>query len=102
VQVWDALTGANVLKYTGQTGSVKTVAWSPNGQYLASSGYDGTVQVWKAADGTQMDTYHDHALSVYAVAWSPDGTRLASGGDDGFIVEDALSGDHVLKYPPVP
>ena len=34
--------------YTHHTFAVQSVAWSPNGRYIASGGIEGTVQVWNA------------------------------------------------------
>jgi WD40 repeat protein len=38
VKVWDARTGAEVLSLRGHAGSVQSVAFSPDGSYLASGG----------------------------------------------------------------
>src|SRR5712691_9174286 len=46
---------------------VRTLAWSPDGQHIASAGEDYTVQVWEAATGRTIFTYHNHSAVVYAV-----------------------------------
>ncbi len=105
-QVWDALTGTNVLIYRGHAKTAITgkpaalaVGWSPDGTKIASGGADGTAQVWDAGSGTVLFTYTGHAAAVRALAWSPDGTRIASGGDDGGLhVWDALTGKHAAQY----
>jgi eukaryotic-like serine/threonine-protein kinase len=48
VQVWDALTGDIIFTYHGHTKGVEAVAWSPDGQRIASASNDDTVQVWQA------------------------------------------------------
>jgi len=58
------------------------VAWSPDGQRIASGSDDGTVQVWNATDGGHVSTYQGHSSTVHAVAWSPDGKRIVSGSGD--------------------
>src|SRR5712692_9607198 len=60
-----------------------SVAWSPDGQFLASGAADRTtVQVWEAATGKEVRILKGHRGSVQSVAWSPDGQFLASGADD--------------------
>ena len=77
--------GTILYVYRRHTGSVRSVAWSPNGVRIASGSDDKTVQVWDAANGGQSLTFSSHAAKVFAVAWSPDGRRIASGNNDGTI-----------------
>ena len=60
---------------------VYSVAFSPDGQILASGSYDNTVRLWRAADGALLRTL-EHTNSVWSVAFSPDGQTLASGSWD--------------------
>jgi eukaryotic-like serine/threonine-protein kinase len=85
--------------YRGHSGSVSAVAWPPDGNRIASGGYDNTVQVWDATDGGNAYTYHGHSAQVRSVAWSPDGKRIASGGGDITVqVWDATNGGYVYTY----
>ncbi len=109
VQVWNAATGKNITTYTGHAhilrgGSVKALAWSPDGTLIASAGHDKTVQVWHVATGGTVHTYQGHAHwrkggSVNTLVWSPDGRFIASGSNDKTVqVWEAVSGAYVFTY----
>ena len=62
---------------------VLAVAYSPDGQTLASSGSsDGTIQLWNVANGTHLGTLKGHTEMVRTLAFLPDGKILVSGSDD--------------------
>ena len=63
--------------YRGHQREVHVVAWSSNGEQLASGGHDGTVQVWNPATGKRAVTYRGYSEPISALAWSPDGKYLA-------------------------
>jgi WD40 repeat protein len=72
----------HLLRLRGHRGEVRSIAWSPDGRWLASGGGDGTVRLWDAATGMEVRTFRHHTDVVLRVAWSPDGTRLASASRD--------------------
>jgi len=61
---------------------VLSVAFSPDGQTLASGSDDTTVRLWQVSDGTLLRTLEGHTDTVLSVAFSPDGQTLASGSWD--------------------
>jgi WD40 repeat protein len=77
----------------GHADRVTGVAFSPDGQWLASASRDGTLRVWNTADGKGILTLQEHTGPVWGLAFSQDGTYLASAGGDGTVkVWDAASG----------
>jgi WD40 repeat protein len=89
VKVWDAQTGQEVHTLRGHTNYVNSVAFSPDGQRLATASADKTLKIWDAQTGQDLLTLRGHTKEVKSVAFSPDGQRLASASVGEVKVWDA-------------
>ena len=50
VWVWDAETGAELLRLTGHTGRLSTLVFSPDGSSILTASDDQTARIWDISD----------------------------------------------------
>ncbi|MCK4472579.1 MAG: WD40 repeat domain-containing protein, partial [Anaerolineae bacterium] len=62
--------------------SINSVAFSPDGQTVATGASDGIVRLWRISDGTLLHALDGHARPVSGIVFSQDGTLLISGSRD--------------------
>jgi WD40 repeat protein/serine/threonine protein kinase len=93
VKVWDAADGRALLSLKGHATPVSSLAYSPDGQRIATACWDATVRIWDAASGREELKLRGKGPKFIGVAFSPDGSRVAGAGVSRLVtVWDAHDG----------
>ena len=89
--------GVQVVFQTGHASGIRTLALSPNGRYIASSGQDATVKIWDVASGQEVRTLTGYGmLGSDTLAFSPDSTKVITAEmGSGIKVVEVASGREV-------
>ena len=69
VRLWDVESGKELKKYEGNSTSVSSVAFSPDGKKVVSGSHDQTVRLWDVDSGKEFKKYEGHSDSVCSVAF---------------------------------
>jgi WD40 repeat protein len=88
--VWDVQKDRSIASLTGLTGRLSGLAYSPEGDFIAASNFDGEVGIWATADLTQPMRHlagHDRNIEGggTVVAFGPHGL-LVSGSSGGAVI----------------
>jgi WD40 repeat protein len=78
-------TGAERRVPNGHSHRVLSVAFTSDGNTLASGSYDSTVRLWDVGTGAERRVLKGHSQSVWSVAFTSDGNTLASGSEDSTV-----------------
>ena len=100
VHIWTPSTTQDTV-YSGHSYLVKMVAWSPNGQLIASADISGIVNIWDPATLTTLRVLH-HKAEVGSLAWSHDSRYVVTGGydsDDNVKIWDTSTGRNIHRFP---
>jgi len=123
VKLWSASDGKLLRTLPAQEATGESVAYSPDGQYVASGGDvnfgsgEVNVKLWKVSDGSLVRTFGStvtdvqtawsdgalqrtltgHTFFVSSAAFSPDGTKLVTGSWDMTAKIWSVSTGTVLK-----
>jgi WD40 repeat protein len=92
-QLWNAVDGAKLVSWMGQAGTPAILAFSPNGDRLASGfAADGTLQIWSCQNQELLATNDDFGGRLFHIEFSTDGRLIGGAGESGAALFDAQTG----------
>src|SRR5205807_1893257 len=93
VRLWAPRTNRELLRLTGHTDAVRSIAVSRDGKRAVTGSDDRTVRVWDLHNGREIQRMARHKAGVTGVAISPDGKLILSSSRDGSLrLWDAANG----------
>ena len=99
ISIWDVRNRddvRHVQTLRGHTTIVYSMAWSPDGQTLASASSGGTLRLWDPNNGINVAMLRGHTDLIDSLVWSPDGRLLASRSNDGTVRIWDMDTQHTL------
>ena len=87
LEVWDVATGEDKAILIGHTTRVNSIAYSPDGKTIATTGWhrDNTVRLWDTQTGQNIFTGRMQMPWDTFVVFSPDGTTYAAAAADNTV-----------------
>jgi WD40 repeat protein len=83
ISIWNVSDGSLVRSLQQpHSDTVFGLAFSPDGEYLASASADRTAKVFRSADGELVRTFEGHTDHVTGVSWRANGKQLATSSAD--------------------
>jgi WD40 repeat protein len=86
--LWNVNTGERVNVLTAGISSqrIMSIAWSPDGHWLAAGTYSGRIVLWDMLAFQPVASLDGHTDQVLGLGWSDDSTLLASNSMDGTVL----------------
>ncbi|KAJ0614382.1 putative transcription factor WD40-like family [Helianthus annuus] len=85
IKLWDVETGRLLHSLVAHGDPVYSVAFSPNGEYLASGSLDKCMHIWSVKEARVVKTYEGSG-GIFEVCWNKEG--------DGRGYQDDMAGSH--------
>ncbi|MEO0396924.1 MAG: DnaJ domain-containing protein [Cyanobacteria bacterium P01_A01_bin.137] len=104
VKIWEIRTGELTRSFgslfSGHSGTVTDLAFSPNNQTLVSVSLDQTVRLWSLKTSKEIYALKDYPDSILALAMGWDGKTIVYGGEgDVLSMRHTKTGKLIRSFP---
>jgi WD40 repeat protein len=83
IHLWDTRNGTHLGVCTGHTQGVRWLAFSPDGETLASASDDSTLRFWNVRTQQELLSIRQLANPIREILFSPDGNWLVAKTSSG-------------------
>lgn len=83
--VWEWQSEQYVMKQQGHSNVMSSIAYSPDGNFIVTGGYDGKVKVWNVSSGFCVLTFSEHTSGVTGIAFSRNKKFFVTASLDGTV-----------------
>jgi len=77
VKLWEPEVGKCLRTLSKHLDPVYAVAFSPNGQYVATGSFDRYLHIWSVKDGTLVKSYRGGG-GIFEVSWNMTGDKISA------------------------
>lgn len=77
IKLWDVDVGRLLHSLNGHRDPVYSVAFSPNGEYLASGSLDKCMHIWSVKEAKIVRTFTGNG-GIFEVCWNKEGDKIAA------------------------
>ncbi|KAJ8718607.1 hypothetical protein PYW08_002844 [Mythimna loreyi] len=82
---WDLCTGKKLTEIPTGVTDAWQLAFSPDGNHIATGGHTGKVHVYQVQNGTITKTLDTRGKFILSIAYSSNGKYIATGSEDGIL-----------------
>lgn len=97
--IWDTASGKELRTLEAHRDAIWGCAVAPDGSFVISGSWDGTLKLWDSSTGAELQTLVGHEHRVWGCAVSPDGSFVASTSWDNTVkLWDPVSGRELRSF----
>jgi WD40 repeat protein len=85
IHFWDVETGRMLQRFTGHTGAVEDVRFSPDGARVVSCGKDGMARLWDVGAAKEIASWASTHGTAFSMVPMPDGESVLAATPGGWV-----------------